>query len=66
MKKRKKIKKLNETKGYVKMRKKTIYEVLKEKLKREPTHNELCEEVKRILREAREEYENKSKNHRKR
>lgn len=35
------------------MRKPTIYEVLKEKLNREPTHNEICEEVKRILREAR-------------
>lgn len=33
------------------MKKPTIYEVLKEKLKREPTHNELVEEVKRILNE---------------
>lgn len=30
----------------------TIYEVLKEKLQREPTHNELVSEVKRILEEA--------------
>lgn len=35
------------------MRKPTIYEVLKEKLNREPTHIELCEEVKRIINEAR-------------
>jgi hypothetical protein len=31
------------------MRKPTIYEVLKDKLGREPTHKELCDEVKRIL-----------------
>ncbi len=34
------------------MRKPTIYEALKAKLNREPTHNELVEDVKRILREA--------------
>jgi len=33
----------------------TIYEVLKEKLGREPTHKELVAEVKRILTEARNE-----------
>lgn len=33
-----------------KERKPTIYEALKAKLEREPTHVELCEEVKRILR----------------
>ena len=33
-------------------RKPTIYEVLKEKLKREPTHKELCDDVKRILQEG--------------
>lgn len=33
-------------------RKKTIYEVLKEKLQREPTHKELCDEVRRILTEV--------------
>lgn len=31
------------------MKQPTIYEALKEKLKREPTHNELVSEVKRIL-----------------
>lgn len=30
-------------------RKPTIYEVLRDRLQREPTHNELCAEVKRIL-----------------
>lgn len=30
----------------------TIYDVLKAKLGREPTHEELCNEVKRIIREA--------------
>ena len=35
------------------MSKPTIYEVLKEKLGREPTHTELVNEVKRILSEAR-------------
>ena len=34
------------------MTKPTIYEVLKEKLKREPTHTELVNEVKRILSEV--------------
>lgn len=32
------------------MRKPTIYEALAERLGREPTHAEQCEEVKRILR----------------
>lgn len=36
-------------------RKPTIWEVLAEKLGREPTHSEACDEVKRILREASEE-----------
>lgn len=31
----------------------TIYEVLRDKLGREPTHAELCADVKRILTEAR-------------
>ncbi len=31
------------------MRDDTIYAKLKESLGREPTHNELCEEVRRIL-----------------
>jgi hypothetical protein len=31
---------------------KTIYEALKEKLQREPNHREMCEEVKRILKET--------------
>ncbi len=31
------------------MRKPTIYEVLKAQLQREPTHRELCDEVRRIL-----------------
>ena len=34
------------------MRKPTIHEALTEKLGREPTHSEACEEVKRILQEA--------------
>ena len=34
------------------MKKPTIYEALKAKLNREPTHAELCAEVKRILSEA--------------
>lgn len=34
------------------MKQKTIYEALKEKLKREPTHSELVNEVKRILSEV--------------
>lgn len=34
------------------MRKPTIYEALKQKLGREPTHKELVEEVKRILKEV--------------
>lgn len=34
-------------------RKPTIYEVLRDKLGREPTHAELCADVKRILTEAR-------------
>ena len=38
-----------------KMHKQTIWESLAEKLGREPTHNEACEEVKRILAEANEE-----------
>ncbi len=33
-------------------RKPTIYEVLKDKLGREPTNKELCDEVKRILAEV--------------
>lgn len=33
----------------------TIYEALKEKLKREPTHNELVNEVLRILTQAKDE-----------
>lgn len=33
-------------------RKPTIWEALAEKLGREPTHREACDEVKRILREA--------------
>jgi hypothetical protein len=33
-------------------RKPTIYEVLKDKLGREPTHRELCDDIKRILQEA--------------
>lgn len=36
------------------MKKPTIYEALKTKLGREPKHSELCEEVKRILREGQE------------
>jgi hypothetical protein len=36
-------------------RKPTIWESLAEKLGREPTHREACDEVKRILREAWEE-----------
>ena len=34
------------------MRKPTIYEVLRDKLGREPTNAELCADVKRILAEA--------------
>jgi len=34
------------------MRKPTIYQVLKDKLRREPTHKELCEDVARILSEV--------------
>jgi hypothetical protein len=34
------------------MRKPTIYEVLRDKLGREPTHVELCADVKRILGEV--------------
>ena len=34
------------------MRKPTIYEVLRAKLQREPTHRELVNEVKRILEEG--------------
>lgn len=34
-------------------RKPTIYEVLRDKLGREPTHAELCADVRRILTEAR-------------
>ena len=37
------------------MRKPTIHEALAEKLGREPTHREDCEEVKRILQEASDE-----------
>lgn len=33
-------------------RKPTIYEVLKAKLNREPTHAELCADVQRILKDA--------------
>lgn len=36
-------------------RKPTIYEALKAKLRREPTHAELCADVSRILREGAEE-----------
>jgi hypothetical protein len=32
----------------------TIYQALKAKLGREPSHRELCNEVKRILAEARQ------------
>lgn len=34
------------------MRKPTIYESLKAKLGREPSHSELCDDVRRILDEA--------------
>ena len=34
------------------MHKPTIWEALAEKLGREPTHNEACNEVKRILEEC--------------
>jgi hypothetical protein len=37
------------------MRKPTIWESLAQKLGRDPTHKEACDEVKRILREATEE-----------
>lgn len=43
------------------MRKPTIYEVLREKLGREPTHNELVAEVKRILADASIELAGKGK-----
>jgi hypothetical protein len=33
-------------------RKPTIYEVLKERLGREPTHRELCDDVRRIMDEG--------------
>lgn len=42
-------------------RKPTIYEVLKSKLEREPTHRELCNEVKRILAENTVELASKGK-----
>lgn len=42
----------------MKERQPTIWEALAEKLGRQPTHNEACEEVKRILREAAEETQN--------
>jgi hypothetical protein len=32
----------------------TIYDALKARLGREPTHQELCDDCKRIIREARE------------
>lgn len=34
------------------MRKPTIYEALRAKLGREPTHRELCDDVRRILRDS--------------
>jgi len=37
------------------MRKPTIYEALKARLEREPTHNELVAEVRRILSEGLQE-----------
>jgi hypothetical protein len=43
------------------MRKPTIYEALAEKLRREPTSNELCDDVKRILAEG--FIENEQKKH---
>jgi hypothetical protein len=39
----------------------TIYEALKAKLQREPTHRELCDDVKRILSEGRCEMAKKGK-----
>lgn len=42
-------------------RKPTIYEVLREKLGREPTHKELCDDVKRILAESTAELAAKGK-----
>lgn len=33
----------------------TIYEALRAKLGREPTHRELCDDVRRILREGAQE-----------
>jgi len=36
----------------MKLQKKTISEVLQDKLGRIPTHTELCDDVKRILKEA--------------
>ena len=41
------------------MKRPTIYEALKIKLRREPTHSELKDEVLRILAEARIERKNK-------
>lgn len=43
------------------MKQKTIYEALKEKLKREPTHNELVNEVLRILTQVKDENKNVTK-----
>ena len=43
------------------MRKKTIWESLAEKLEREPTHSETCEEVKRVLQDALIEHANEGK-----
>ena len=43
------------------MRKPTIYEVLRDKLGREPTHEELCADVRRILAEGRMESAAKAK-----
>lgn len=37
------------------MRPLSIYDALAKRLERDPTHRELCEEVKRILAEGREE-----------
>jgi hypothetical protein len=34
------------------MRKPTVYEALRTKLGREPTHKELCDDVKRIIENA--------------
>jgi len=43
------------------MRKQTVYEVLRQKLGREPSHVEMTEDVKRILREAVQEAAAKGK-----